>query len=72
MGSLRFHGVLFIAYPNDHPPRHVHGFAGDVEIAVDLLLSGNVGLANRIDAVQPTKRQACRRKENLSLCERSL
>ena len=39
--------------PNDHPPRHVHGFAGDVEIVVDLLLSGNVGLANRIDAVRP-------------------
>ena len=53
MGSLRFHGVLFIAYPNDHPPLYVHGFAGDVEIVVDLLLSGNVGLANRIDAVRP-------------------
>jgi len=31
MGSLSFTGVLFIAYPNDHLPRHVHGFAGDME-----------------------------------------
>lgn len=53
MGSLRFDGVLFIAYSNDHPPRHVHGFTGETEAIVDLRLNGAVALAERDDAVQP-------------------
>ena len=53
MGSLRFDGVLFIAYSNDHPPRHVHGFAGDTEAIVDLRLDGTVALAVRNDAIRP-------------------
>ena len=53
MGSLRFAGVLFIAYPNDHPPRHVHGFTGEAEVIVDLLNDGNVTHANRTDAIRP-------------------
>jgi hypothetical protein len=53
MGSLSFAGVLFIAYPNDHPPRHVHGFTGDAEVIVDLLADGNVAQADRKDAIRP-------------------
>jgi hypothetical protein len=53
VGSLRFDGVLFIAYSNDHPPRHVHGFTGETEAIVDLRLNGAVALAERDDAVQP-------------------
>jgi hypothetical protein len=53
MGSLSFKGVLFIAYPNDHLPRHVHGFTGDAEVIVDLLLDENVAVANRTDAIRP-------------------
>ena len=53
MGSLRFDGVLFIAYANDHPPRHVHGFAGGTEAIVDLRLNGTVALAKRDNAVRP-------------------
>ncbi|WP_158822626.1 DUF4160 domain-containing protein [Granulicella sp. S156] len=53
MGSTKFGGVLFVAYPNDHLPRHVHGFTGGIEVIVDLLLDGNAALAERADAVRP-------------------
>ena len=53
MGSLRFDGVLFVAYSNDHLPRHVHGFTGDTEAIVDLRLDGVVALADRVDAIRP-------------------
>lgn len=53
MGSLRLDGVLFIAYSNDHPPRHVHGFAGETEAIIDLRLDGAVGLTKRSDAIRP-------------------
>ena len=36
MGSLRFDGVLFVAYPQDHEPRHVHGFYAETEAIVEL------------------------------------
>jgi len=51
--SLRFGGVRFVAYSNDHPPRHVHGFAGETEVVVDLRVDGTVGLADRDDAIRP-------------------
>jgi len=53
VGSLKFNGVLFIAYANDHPPRHVHGFAGETEAIIDLRLDGAVALSERDDAVRP-------------------
>jgi hypothetical protein len=53
VGSLKFDGVLFIAYSNDHPPRHVHGFAGETEAIIDLRLDGAVALADRDDSVRP-------------------
>ena len=53
MGSLWFDGNRFVVYSNDHPPRHVHGFQGETEVIVDLLLSGNVALASRKDAIRP-------------------
>lgn len=52
MGSLRLDGVLFIAYSNDHPPRHVHGFAGETEAIIDLRLDGAVALTKH-DAIRP-------------------
>jgi hypothetical protein len=51
--SLRFGGVRFIAYSNDHPPRHVHGFTGETEAIVNLREDRTVTLANRGDAVRP-------------------
>ena len=53
VGSLRFGGVLFVAYSNDHWPRHVHGFASETEAIVDLRLVGTVALAERNDAIRP-------------------
>jgi hypothetical protein len=53
VSSRRFGGVRFVAYSNDHPPRHVHGFAGGTEAIVDLRLDGTVALAERNDAIRP-------------------
>jgi hypothetical protein len=53
LGSLKFNGVLFIVYSNDHSPRHVHGLAGEAEVIVDIRLDGTVGLAERKDAIRP-------------------
>lgn len=53
MASLRFGSVLFIAYPQDHEPRHVHGFTAETEVIVDLGINGDVGLADRSDCIRP-------------------
>ncbi|WP_420236556.1 hypothetical protein ACOBR2_13080 [Telmatobacter bradus] len=36
MGSLRFEGVRFIAYPEDHEPCHLHGFYAEIEVIIEL------------------------------------
>jgi hypothetical protein len=51
--SLRWAGVGFVVYSNDHPPRHVHGFHGETEAIVDLRLDRTVVLEKRGDAVRP-------------------
>ena len=63
MGSLTIDGIRFVVYSNDHPPRHVHGFASETEAIVDLRTDGNVALADRVDAVRPAnaKRSDVRR-----------
>jgi restriction endonuclease len=53
VGSLKFDGVLFVVYSNDHLPRHVHGFASETEAIVDLRWNGTVALAERNDAIRP-------------------
>lgn len=63
MASIRFAGVLFVAYPQDHTPRHVHGFVDECEVIVDLRLDRTVALADRVDAIRPgnAKRSCVRR-----------
>ena len=53
MSSLRCGSVLFRIYPQDHEPRHVHGFIGDTEIIVDLGRDGTIRLADRNDCIRP-------------------
>jgi hypothetical protein len=55
-----------VAYPNDHLPRHVHGFTGETEAIVDLLLDGNAALAERADAVRPPNAKRSEVKKILS------
>ena len=52
MSSITFEGVYFQAYPDDHPPAHVHGFYGDVEVIVELL-AADVQLSKRRRNVRP-------------------
>jgi len=53
VGSLKLDGILFVAYSNDHPPRHVHGFLSATEVIVDVRSKGTVALAERKDAIRP-------------------
>lgn len=53
MASIRFAGVLFVAYPQDHTPRHVHGFVDEAEVIVDLRPNRTVALADRRDVIRP-------------------
>ncbi len=53
MPSRRFGAATFVVYPQDHRPRHVHGFLGETEVIVDLLAGGEVALADRVDAIRP-------------------
>lgn len=52
-----------MAYPQDHTPRHLHGFLGETEVIIDLAGDGTVAIANRRDAVRPgnAKRSNIRR-----------
>jgi hypothetical protein len=51
--SIRFGGVRFAVFKNDHPPRHAHGFYAECQAIVDIRSDGNVALAKRVDAVRP-------------------
>jgi hypothetical protein len=64
--SIRFGGVRFIVYTNDHPPRHAHGFSGECEAIIDLRSDGNVALAKRADAVRPANAKRSDIKKILS------
>jgi hypothetical protein len=64
VSSLDDGGVKFVAFPQDHEPRHVHGFVGGIggpEVIVDLKPGGTVGLARRNDAVQGANRSDVRK-----------
>jgi hypothetical protein len=53
MSSLRFDGVLFSAYPNDHLPKHVHAYYGNLSAIVEIRADRTVVLADRKDATSP-------------------
>jgi hypothetical protein len=53
VSSLQIEGVRFVAYPQDHEPRHLHCFVREAEIIVDLRDDGAVALADRPDAIRP-------------------
>jgi hypothetical protein len=53
VGSRKFGGVLFVAFSNDHAPRHIHGFAAEAEVIVNLGMDGSVAIAKRNDAIRP-------------------
>jgi hypothetical protein len=53
MSSIRFEGVWFESFPNDHTPSHVHGAYAEVVDVVDLLPDGGVQVADRVNAIKP-------------------
>lgn len=67
MGSKRFGGVLFIAHPDDHDPRHLHAFVGDGRVIIVLTPGNRVIVPNRRDAVKNAKPAEVRRVVNLAV-----
>jgi hypothetical protein len=53
MGAIRFEGVRFAAFTQDHLPMHVHGSYAEIVVIVDLLPDSRVRVANRKDAIRP-------------------
>ena len=53
VSSLKFGGVTFRIYPQDHKPRHVHGEYANTEVVVALQADHTVVLADRPDRVKP-------------------
>src|SRR2546430_16573235 len=53
---VRVGEVRFRVYPQDHLPRHVHGFIGRGEVIVDLRAAGPVAPANWRNAVSHVTR----------------
>jgi len=53
MGSIRFEGVRFAVFSNDHRPRNVHGSYAEVVVIVDVLADGGVKVAKRANAIRP-------------------
>jgi hypothetical protein len=63
VGSKTFDGVWFISFSDDHPPAHVHGRYGDVQVIVEVFADGSTREAERLKAVRPAnaKRNDVRR-----------
>jgi Domain of unknown function (DUF4160) len=53
MGSLRFDGVRFRIYSDDHPPAHVHAYRAEMSAVIDLLPGGGVALSSRAQPYWP-------------------
>ena len=49
MGSIRFEGVRLVVYSLDHPPPHVHGNYGEVEVVVELFPANGISVLPRRD-----------------------
>jgi hypothetical protein len=52
MGSLRFDGVRFAIFVDDHPPPHVHARYAEIAVVLDLLAGGGVVISGRANAVR--------------------
>lgn len=54
VGSLRVGSIKFVAYSNDHHPRHVHALQGnEIEVIIDLREDRTVAIADRKNAFWP-------------------
>jgi len=53
MRSLRFDGVRFMVYVDDHPPPHVHARHAEVAVILDLIAGGGIAISRRAFAVRP-------------------
>lgn len=53
MGSIRFDGVTFRVYPEDHEPPHVHARYQGIVAILELRQDGSAMIADRWDAIRP-------------------
>lgn len=61
VSTLRFGGVRFRAYPQDHEPRHFHGYVGDGHVIIELTNDRRVILADRDRAIRNAKASEVRK-----------
>jgi hypothetical protein len=53
MGSLRFDGVRFWIFVDDHLPPHIHARYAEISVVLDLLPSRGIAISSRALAVRP-------------------
>jgi Domain of unknown function (DUF4160) len=58
VGTKTYDGVWFVAYTDDHPPPHVHGFYSGIEVILDLIdaeeeTDREIHLSDRKKAIKP-------------------
>jgi hypothetical protein len=53
MGSLRFEGVRFAVFSDDHLPPHVHGAYAEVRVVVELVGPSQVSACMREGSLVP-------------------
>ena len=61
MGSLRFDGVRFAMFVNDHPPPHAHGSYGSVSVVVEFGDPEKIGVRRRSAYPKKAKRSQVRK-----------
>ncbi|SNS95134.1 protein of unknown function [Granulicella rosea] len=67
MGSLRFDGVRFFVYVDDHPPPHVHAKYAETEAVLDLLPDSGIAISSRPFAIDPPNAKASDLKKILKV-----
>jgi hypothetical protein len=71
MSSLRFDGILFSAYPNDHLPRHVHAYFGSIHAIIEIRPDRTVVLSDRKDATSARSAKRSSIKKMLDVAARN-
>uniref|UniRef100_E6Q2R0 DUF4160 domain-containing protein n=1 Tax=mine drainage metagenome TaxID=410659 RepID=E6Q2R0_9ZZZZ len=61
VSTLRVGGIRFRVHPQDHEPRHVHGYVGDGHVIIELTNDRRVMLADRDRAIRNVKASEVRK-----------
>ena len=72
VASLSIGKYTFVAYSNDHNPRHVHGFEGnEIEVIIDLREDRTVAIADRKNAFWPENLRIAKARKMLDVAAKN-